>query len=150
MSLQESGEMYLETIYVLHKTMDIVRSIDLATAMNFSKPSVSRAVHSLQDGGYLIFEDSGNLKLTEKGSLLAKRIYERHVFFSNYFLALGIDEETAIEDACSIEHAISQKTFEKMREHISSCIDLQDNGYYEQYILKKKETANEQEEDTQA
>lgn len=121
MKLQESGENYLENIYILQKENDIVRSVDLARAMDFSKPSVSRAIHSLEDSGYLKIESNGNLALTEAGLHVAKHIYERHVFLSNYLMAIGVPEEIAAEDACRIEHVISQESFERMKKHIHHC-----------------------------
>lgn len=138
MSLQESGEMYLETIYLLHKENDRVRSIDLANAMNFSKPSVSRAVHNLQDSGYLEIEDTGNLKLTSKGQEKAISIYEKHLFFSNYFIAIGVDEDTAVEDACALEHVISEETFQKIKEHVSSSMDLEHFSDFRKFIDRNK------------
>lgn len=140
MSLQESGEMYLETIYVLHQDQEIVRSIDLANAMGFSKPSVSRAVHNLEDARYLTIEANGNLKLTDKGLVSAKSLYEKHVFFSNYFIAIGVDEETAIQDACSLEHIISEETFAKVKAHLSTCVDLDGYDYYKAYLNKGRHT----------
>lgn len=121
MKLQESGENYLENILILEKRQDLVRSVDLAREMDFSKPSVSRAIHLLEDNGYLNIEESGHLALTDKGRDVAEMIYERHVFLTEYLMALGVDEETAAEDACRMEHAISQKSFEKMKEHVKHC-----------------------------
>lgn len=120
MKLKESGENYLENIYILQKRNGSVRSVDLAREMDFSKPSVSRAIHLLEDEGYLKIEDSGNLRLSESGLEVAKRIYERHVFFSSYLMALGVDEETAVTDACLLEHDISSRSFDAMKEHLSN------------------------------
>lgn len=142
MSLQESGEMYLETIYVLSLSNEMVRSIDIANAMNYSKPSVSRAVHNLEDGGYLVMEDDGNLKLTDKGLKKAKSIYERHVFFSNYFVAIGVDTKTAIEDACEIEHHISEETFDKMKEHLTNCLKWDEVNHYQVYLDNRSNIKN--------
>ena len=119
MALQESGEMYLETIYILSQQKADVRSVDVADYMNFSKPSVSRAMGLLRDEG-LLKKDSGNLlKLTEAGEILAKRIYERHTVLTTLFMNLGVDEKTATEDACRIEHYISDKTFEAVKRHMA-------------------------------
>ncbi len=119
MALQESGEMYLETIYILSQQKAEVRSVDVADHMNFSKPSVSRAMGLLRDEG-LLKKDTGNiLKLTEAGEILAKRIYERHTVLTTLFINLGVDEETAAEDACRIEHYISDKTFDAVKRHMT-------------------------------
>ncbi len=119
MSLQESGEMYLETIYVLSQKSDSVRSLDVAEYMSFSKPSVSRAVKLLKDGGYLTVDKEGFLRLTEDGIDVAKKIYERHTVLTTLLVALGVDEKTAAEDACKIEHVISDESFNALKEHQS-------------------------------
>ena len=142
MSLQESGEMYLETIYLLHKENKIVRAVDLAKAMDFSKPSVSRAVHNLKDNGYLEIEEDGNLKLTDEGVELARNIYEKHVFFSNFFIAIGVDEETAVEDACALEHVISDETFQKIKQYVSKSIELEGLDNYKKFIERNKKKSN--------
>ncbi len=111
MSLQESGEMYLETILRLQGELKIVRSIDVAEHMNFSKASVSRAVKILKNDGYLEVERTGNLNLTKEGEKIAKKIYERHTVLTKFMIGIGIDEKTAEEDACRIEHVISDKSF---------------------------------------
>ena len=116
MHLQESGEMYLETIYVLSKN-GVVRSLDVAEYMGFSKPSVSRAVGLLKQGGYLLMDKEGYLTLTESGLDVAKKIYERHTLLSKFLVRLGVDEKTAAEDACKIEHDISQQTYDAICEH---------------------------------
>ena len=116
MHLQESGEMYLETIYVLSKN-GVVRSLDVAEYMGFSKPSVSRAVGLLKQGGYLIMDRDGSLTLTEDGLDVAKKIYERHTLLSDFLVRLGVDENTAAEDACKIEHDISDETFAAICAH---------------------------------
>ena len=116
MHLQESGEMYLETIYVLSKN-GVVRSLDVAEYMGFSKPSVSRAVGLLKQGGYLLMDKEGYLTLTESGLDVAKKIYERHTLLSKFLVRLGVDEKTAAEDACKMEHDISQQTFEAICRH---------------------------------
>lgn len=118
MNIQESGEMYLETIYILSQQQDLVRSLDVANYMDYSKPSVSRAVGILKKHGYLTVGDNGHLGLTEAGLATAKKIYERHQILSDMFIGLGVNEETAVEDACRIEHYISDETFNAIKEHI--------------------------------
>ncbi|MCR4808094.1 MAG: metal-dependent transcriptional regulator [Lachnospiraceae bacterium] len=118
MALQESGEMYLETIYVLSLESSEVRAIDVGEYMGFSKPSVSRALGLLKDEGLLKKDDNGYIKLTEAGNILAKRIYERHTVLSKLFMGLGVDEKTATEDACRIEHYISDTTFDAIKAHM--------------------------------
>ena len=120
MSLQESGEMYLETIYVLSKKSDSVRSLDVAEQMGFSKPSVSRAVKLLKEGEYLIVDKDGYLHLTESGLAVAKKIYERHTVLTELLVSLGVSRETAAEDACKIEHVISDESFAAMKNHLNS------------------------------
>lgn len=117
MHLQESGEMYLETIYVLSKN-GVVRSLDVAEYMGFSKPSVSRAVGLLKQGGYLLMDKDGYLTLTESGLDVAKKIYERHTLLSKFLVRLGVDEKTATEDACKMEHDISDESFSAIKEHV--------------------------------
>lgn len=119
MALHESAEMYLETIYELSQQQPSVRSIDVAESMGYSKPSVSRAVGLLKQGGYLLMDKDGFLTLTESGAEVAKKIYERHTVLSNMLMALGVSKETASEDACKIEHVISDETFEAIKHHIS-------------------------------
>ncbi len=110
MQLLESGEMYLETIYRLSQTQNTVRSLDVALALGFSKPSVSRAVGILKNGGFLIMDECNHLSLTEQGLEVAKKIYERHTLLTDFLCRLGVDEETATEDACKIEHVISDRS----------------------------------------
>ena len=117
MHLQESGEMYLETVYVLSKN-GVVRSLDVAEYMGFSKPSVSRAVGLLKQGGYLLMDKDGYLTLTESGLDVAKKIYERHTLLSKFLVRLGVDEKTATEDACKMEHDISDDSFSAIKEHV--------------------------------
>ena len=117
MHLQESGEMYLETIYVLSKN-GVVRSLDVAEYMGFSKPSVSRAVGLLKQGGYLLMDKEGYLTLTESGLDVAKKIYERHTLLSKFLVRLGVDEKTAAEDACKMELDISDESFSAIKEHV--------------------------------
>lgn len=115
MHLQESGEMYLESIYVLLKKGKSVRSIDIADTMGYSKPSVSRAVGLLKTGGFITVDGNGNIELTAEGKELAEKIYVRHTVLTEMLMRLGVDKETATEDACKIEHDISDKSFEAIR-----------------------------------
>ena len=115
MALQESGEMYLETILRLSAENKVVRSVDVAEEMGFSKASVSRAMHVLSDGGYLQVERAGDLVLTKEGEKVARKIYERHKILTDYLMSIGIDEETAEVDACRIEHVISDKSFKVIK-----------------------------------
>jgi Mn-dependent DtxR family transcriptional regulator len=121
MAMQESGEMYLETIYVLSRQSSSVRSVDVAEEMGYSKPSVSRAVGLLRKDGLLLMDETGELKLTEAGEEKAKRIYERHTVLSKLLMNLGVDEATANEDACRIEHYISDRSFEAIKAHMRRC-----------------------------
>ncbi len=121
--MRESGEMYLETIHVLSKERAVVRSIDVADHMNFSKPSVSRAVNRLKDDGYLDMSPEGFLTLTSKGLEVAQTIYERHVVLTKILVKLGVSEGTAAEDACKIEHDISAETFEALKKYVAGQID---------------------------
>jgi len=116
--LQESGEMYLETIYILSKESANVHSIDVGEYMGYSKPSVSRAMGLLKNGGYITMAADGTLNLTEAGLELAEKIYERHTLLTEMLVGLGVDEETAAEDACRLEHAISDKSFEAIKRHM--------------------------------
>lgn len=118
MHLQESGEMYLETIYILSQTSSSVRSIDVADYMGYSKPSVSRAVGLLKNGGYILVDKDGYITLTDAGREIAEKIYERHTLLSSLLVQLGVDEKTAAEDACKLEHAISDKSFEAIKAHV--------------------------------
>ena len=120
MSIHESAEMYLETIYTLSLNSTSVRSIDVAEALNYSRPSVSRAVGLLKKDGYLLMDEEGFLALTEEGRALAERIYERHTVLTAALEALGVDKETAAEDACKIEHDISDRTFEAIKAHMKT------------------------------
>ena len=118
MALKPSGEMYLESIFVLSKTKSAVRSIDIAEHMNFSKPSVSRAVGLLKEQNYIAVDKDGHITLTEEGLKLSQKIYERHTVLSKALTALGVDEETAAADACKIEHVISDQSFEALKEYL--------------------------------
>ena len=122
MPLQESGEMYLESIYVLQKRKGNVRSIDISEYMGYSKPSVSRAVGLLKDGGYITVQKDGVLNLTQEGLEIAEKIYERHTIITNLLMALGVDKETAAVDACRVEHVISEKTFDAIKKNFKDFI----------------------------
>ena len=117
MALHESAEMYLETIYVLSQQSSTVRSVDVAEHMGYSKPSVSRAVGLLKQGGYLVTDQEGFLSLTEQGLQVAQTIFERHTLLSHVLMALGVSEATAMEDACKIEHVLSEETFEALKRY---------------------------------
>lgn len=117
MQLQESGEMYLETIFVLSKKSNCVRSIDIVEYMGYSKPSVSRAVNLLKNGGFINIDKDGHITLTNAGYEVADKMYERHTLITEFLVRLGVDEETATEDACKIEHVISDKSFEAIKKH---------------------------------
>ena len=119
MRIQESGEMYLETILILSKEKSCVRSIDVCEYMGYSKPSISRAVSLLRNSGYVDMDDRGYLSLTDSGRAIAEKIYERHQVLSKVLKNLGVDEKAAAEDACRIEHVISDETFAAIKEHIS-------------------------------
>ena len=115
MKLQASGEDYLEAVLMLRQRHGMVRSVDLARHMGYSKPSISHAVGVLRGGGFLTVDQDGFLHLTDVGHEVAEKIYERHQFFTQWLIGAGIDPETAEQDACRMEHCISQKSFEKMR-----------------------------------
>ncbi len=119
MGIHESGEMYLETIHVLLKKNSAVRSIDISEHMGYSKPSVSRAVGLLKNGGYITVDKDGYIRLTESGLSVAEKIYERHTVLSRLLIALGVSEETATEDACRLEHAISDESFNAIKNYIN-------------------------------
>ena len=118
MILQESGEMYLETILILSKRGKVVRSIDVSEYMGFSKPSVSRAIGLLKTGGSVVMDGhDGHLTLTETGRAVAENIYEKHTILSRFLMDLGVDEATATEDACKMEHVISDTSFAALKKH---------------------------------
>ena len=119
MSVHESGEMYLEAILVLTKKNGSVRSIDVSEYLGYSKPSVSRAMGILRQGGYIVVEADGTLTLTQKGKAIAEKIYERHTFLSDLLISLGVSGETAAADACKLEHAISDESFEAIKRFVS-------------------------------
>ena len=115
MALFESGEMYLETILILMHKGKNVRAIDVGEYMGFSKPSVSRAMSRLKADGYITVQDDGTIRFTESGRAVAEKIYERHTVLSEYLMMLGVDEQTAKDDACRIEHVISDQTFNAIK-----------------------------------
>ena len=118
--MRESGEMYLETILVLHKTKSSVRAIDVADEMKLSKASVSRALSILRDDECITVETDGNILFTPKGKAIAQKIYERHLVLTEAIASLGVDKETAAADACKIEHVISDETFEAIKKTMES------------------------------
>ncbi len=122
MSLQESGEMYLETIYILSSKGDNVRSLDVAEYMGFSKPSVSRAVSLLKKGEYITADKMGYLSLTEKGKNVAQTMFERHTLLTSFLEKLGVSKDTASKDACKMEHHISEETFTAIKKHAEKFI----------------------------
>ena len=117
MKLQESGEMYLETILLLTQKKSFVRAIDVGEEMGFSKPSVSRAIGLLRNGGFVEVGDGGGLSLTETGREVAEKIYERHKYLTKMRMEMGVDEETAAEDACRMEHVVSDKSFAAIKNY---------------------------------
>ena len=120
MHLQESGEMYLETIFVLSKTGKPVRAVDVGEHMGFSKPSVSRAIGLLKQGGYVVTDEDGYLRLTDAGREAAEKTYERHTILTELFVRLGVDPATASEDACKVEHDLSDETFLAIKAYVES------------------------------
>lgn len=118
MKIMESGENYLETILMLQRRLGEVRSIDIVHELNFSKPTVSVAMKHFRENGYIVVDGAGYITLTEKGLEIANRIYERHVVLAEVLMGLGVSEKTAYEDACRMEHDISEESFEKIKEHV--------------------------------
>lgn len=117
MKVHESAENYLETILILSQTKSEVRSIDIANELNFSKPSVSVAMKNLRNSGYITVNENGHITLTEEGFKIANNILERHTVISQLLMALGVDKDIALEDACRMEHVISEKSFNAMKAH---------------------------------
>lgn len=117
MEIHESAEDYLETILILKERIGQVRSIDIATEMNYTKPSISVAMKKLRENGYILVDKDGFITLTDSGHKIASDIYNRHQVLTNFFVSLGVDAKTATEDACKIEHDLSAQTFEKIKEH---------------------------------
>ena len=118
MKKNESAENYLETIYILSKKLPVVRSVDIATELNFKKPSVSVAMKHLREKELIVVSDAGFITLTEEGMTQAEAIYERHTILTKMFVMLGVSEETAAEDACLIEHVLSEESFEAIKKHL--------------------------------
>lgn len=118
MKLQESAENYLETILILSQNGNPVRSIDIASELDYSKPSVSIAMKSLRSSGYIIVDADGTIQLTEKGREVAETMYERHICISDWLIFLGIERETAVKDACKMEHVMSRESFAAIKKHI--------------------------------
>lgn len=119
MPIHESGENYLEAIYMLSEKQGTVRSIDVVNHLGFSKPTVSVAVHTLERNGFLTIGQEGHLHLTDAGLEIAERIYERHRVLSSILIRLGVPEEIALEDACKLEHDLSEVTFEKIKNYFN-------------------------------
>ena len=119
MKIHESAENYLETIHVLHEKKGMVRSIDIANEMGFSKPSVSVAMKNLRENGYIAVSPEGHITLLPKGLEIAEKIYERHTLLTSWLIALGVPAETAAEDACRLEHVLSTESFEAIKRHAS-------------------------------
>ena len=117
MKIQESAENYLETIFLCSKQLKNVRSIDIVNALGFSKPSVSTAMKNLRKEGYITVDTSGFIKLTPSGLRIAQKVYERHQLITEFFTFLGVDEDVAKEDACRMEHILSEESFEKLKIH---------------------------------
>ena len=118
MKIKESAENYLETILILKKRMGEVRSIDIVNELSYSKPSVSIAMKNLRENGFVTVDKDGYIDLTEKGREIAETMYERHTIISNWLMFLGVEESTALEDACRIEHVISVESFEALKKHV--------------------------------
>ncbi len=129
MHLQESGEMYLETIYILSKKMGAFRAIDIGEYMGYSKPSVSRALGLLKAGAYITVDTDGMISLTPDGMEIAERMFERHTLLTKYLIALGVDEKIASDDACKIEHVISAESFDAIKKHAFQHFDLKADDF---------------------
>ena len=123
MSVHESGEMYLEAIWVLTQKTGFVRSIDVSEYLGYSKPSVSRAMGILRSGEYIVMEADGSITLTEKGSEIARKIYERHTLLTKLLMHIGVSEETAAADACKMEHAISDESFDALKRYAANLFE---------------------------
>jgi len=119
MKVNESAENYLEAIFMLKKKTEYVRSIDVAHELEFTKASVSVAMKSFREKGYITIDDAGSISLTEEGQRIAEKVYERHHVIASALMALGVSEETAFEDSCKIEHVISDESFEKLKEFLN-------------------------------
>ena len=129
MKIQESAENYLETILVLSLDKPYVRSIDIANELDFSKPSVSVAMRNLRENGYILVDQDGYITLTDSGKQVAETMYERHTMLSNWLMYLGVDEKTAAEDACRIEHVISEKSFAAVQAHLEQVTKMREDAH---------------------
>lgn len=129
MKIQESAENYLETILMLGHNKPHVRSIDIANELDFSKPSVSVAMKNLRQNGYIQVDGNGYITLTDAGRKIAETMYERHTMLSSWLVYLGVDQKTAVEDACRMEHVLSADSFEAIKRHITSCKELSPDMY---------------------
>ena len=118
LKIYESAENYLETIFILQKKHGVVRSIDIATELSVSKPSVSVAMKNLRNNGYIEMDEDGHITLLEQGQVIAAKMYERHTLMTQWLVRLGVDPAIAAEDACKIEHVISESTFEALKHHM--------------------------------
>ena len=129
MAIHESGQMYLETIYILSQHSTFVRAIDVGERLGFTKPSVSRAMSILKKDGYVNVDADGAITLTETGLAIAKTMYTRHTVLSQMLMELGVDEETATEDACRIEHVISEKSFAAVQAHLEQVTKMREDAH---------------------
>jgi len=120
MKIQESGEDYLESILKLERQKGSVRSVDVANDLHVTKPSVSRAIHILEERGYITIEDNARLRLSEKGRAIAEKIYERHILFTDFLIQIGVDEKVAAVDACRMEHTLSDESFAALKAFIET------------------------------
>lgn len=118
MATNESAENYLETILILSKKLPVVRSVDIANELGFKKPSVSVAMKNLRENGYIQVDEHGFITLTDSGRRIAETMYERHLLLSHWLTELGVNEKTAVEDACKMEHVISKESFEAIKRHL--------------------------------
>ena len=118
MKIQESAENYLETILILSQNGEPVRSIDIVNELDYTKPSVSVAMRNLRTSGHIITDGGGHIMLTESGRKIAETMYERHMMISDWLIYLGVDKETAVNDACKMEHAMSERSFTAIKQHI--------------------------------
>ena len=124
MHIRESAENYLERILMLQRSKGYARSIDIARELGVSKPSVSVAMKNLRENGYIHMDDQGHITLTQTGQDIADKMYERHIMLSNWLIYLGVDEKTAVEDACKIEHVLSSQSFQAIKKHITQGNEL--------------------------
>ena len=128
MQIRESAEDYLERILMLHQSIGLVRAVDIANLMNFSKPSVSVAMKHFRENGYIVMDAEGYITLTEAGKEIAARIYERHQLLTKYLIALGVDTQVAQEDACKLEHDLSEESFARLRAHYEQHLRPEDGA----------------------